>query len=145
MVREMLGNPVDADTIRAFCFRVASDVRDFMLGRVGDFGRSPNGSVPALEGTSSPYTAMSTSGQGAVLDRMDTTTHPSPGPKGTEPPPSPGPRDEAGAADEGNRPGARQLASALICFLSMSLVSLSHLVFLLREYLLVGSLSHRGE
>ena len=27
--------------------RVASDVRDFMLGRVGDFGRSPNGSVPA--------------------------------------------------------------------------------------------------
>ena len=60
----------------------------------------------ALEGTSSPYTAMSTSGQGAVLDRMDTTTHPSPGPKGTEPPPSPGPRDEAGAADEGNRPGA---------------------------------------
>ena len=48
---------------------------------------------------------MSTSSQGAVLDRMDTTSHPSPGPKGTEPPPSPGPRDEAGAADGGNRPG----------------------------------------
>jgi len=60
----------------------------------------------ALEGTSSPYTAMSTSGQGAVLDRMDTTSHPSPGSQGDEPPPPPGPRDEAGAADEGNRPGA---------------------------------------
>ena len=43
----MLGSPVDAETIRAFCFRLASDVLDFMLGRVGDFGRSPNGSVPA--------------------------------------------------------------------------------------------------
>ena len=53
---------------------------------------------------------MSTSGQGAVLDRMDTTSHPSPGSQGDEPPPPPGPRDEAGAADEGNRPGARQIA-----------------------------------
>merc|ERR1712070_498022 len=40
----------------------------------------------ALEGTSSPYTAMSTSSQGAVLDRMDTTSHPSPGSQGDEPP-----------------------------------------------------------
>ena len=62
----------------------------------------------ALEGTRSPHKAMSTSGRGAVIDRMDTTTDPSPGSKGAEPPPSPGPRDEAGAADEGNRPGARQ-------------------------------------
>ena len=54
---------------------------------------------------SSPYAAMSTSGQGAVLDRMDTTSHPSPGSQGDEPPPPPGPRDEAGAADGGNRPG----------------------------------------
>ena len=60
----------------------------------------------ALDGTSSPHTAMSTSSQGAVLDRMDTTSHPSPGPQGDEPPPPPGPRDEAGAADGGNRPGA---------------------------------------
>ena len=59
----------------------------------------------ALEGMSSPYAAMSTSGQGAVLDRMDTTSHPSPGSQGDEPPPPPGPRDEAGAADGGNRPG----------------------------------------
>ena len=59
----------------------------------------------ALEGTSSPYTAMSTSSQGAVLDRMDTTSHPSPGSQGDEPPPPPGPRDEAGAANGGNRPG----------------------------------------
>ena len=65
----------------------------------------------ALEGTSSPYTAMSTSGQGAVLDRMDTTSHPSPGSQGDEPPPPPGPRDEAGAADGGNRPGARHPAA----------------------------------
>ena len=54
----------------------------------------------ALDGTSSPHTAMSTSSQGAVLDRMDTTSHPSPGSQGDEPPPPPGPRDEAGAADE---------------------------------------------
>ena len=61
----------------------------------------------ALEGTSSPYAAMSTSGQGAVLDRMDTTSHPSPGSQGDEPPPPPGPRDEAGAADGGHHPGPR--------------------------------------
>ena len=66
----------------------------------------------ALEGTSSPYTAMSTSGQGAVLDRMDTTSHPSPGSQGAEPPPPPGPRDEAGAADGGNRPGASHAATS---------------------------------
>ena len=62
----------------------------------------------ALEGTRSPHKAMSTSGRGAVIDRMDTTTDPSPGSQGAEPPPSPGPRDEAGAADGGNRPGASQ-------------------------------------
>ena len=50
---------------------------------------------------------MSTSSQGAVLDRMDTTSHPSPGSQGNEPPPPPGPRDEAGAADGGHRPGPR--------------------------------------
>ena len=65
----------------------------------------------ALDGTSSPYTAMSTSSQGAVLDRMDTTSRPSPGSQGNEPPPPPGPRDEAGAADGGNRPGPRHTAS----------------------------------
>ena len=53
---------------------------------------------------------MSTSSQGAVLDRMDTTSHPSPGSQGDEPPPPPGPRDEAGAADGGHRPGPRQVA-----------------------------------
>ena len=62
----------------------------------------------ALPGTRSPHTAMSTSGGGAVIDSMDTTTGPSPGSQGAEPPPSPGPRDEAGAADEGNRPRTRQ-------------------------------------
>ena len=60
----------------------------------------------ALDGISSPYTAMSTSSQGAALDRMDTTSNPSPGSQGDEPPPPPGPRDEAGAADGGHRPGA---------------------------------------
>ena len=50
---------------------------------------------------------MSTSSQGAALDRMDTTLHPSPGSQGDEPPPPPGPRDEAGAADGGHRPGPR--------------------------------------
>ena len=50
---------------------------------------------------------MSTSGRGAVIDSMDTTTDPSPGSQGAEPPPSPGPRDEAGAADEGTRPRTR--------------------------------------
>ena len=39
---------------------------------------------------------------------MDTTSHPSPGSQGDEPPPPPGPRDEAGAADGGHRPGPRQ-------------------------------------
>ena len=61
----------------------------------------------ALDGTSSPYTAMSSSSQGAVLDPMDTTSHPSPRTQGNEPPPPPSPRDEAGAADGGNRPGPR--------------------------------------
>ena len=55
-----------------------------------------------------PYTAMSTSGGGAVIDSMDTTTDPSPGSQGALPPLSPGPRDEAGAADEGTRPRTRQ-------------------------------------
>ena len=68
----------------------------------------------ALDGTSSPHTAMSTSSQGAVLDRMDTTSHPSPGSQGDEPPPPPGPRDEAGAADGGHRPGPRQAAAQVI-------------------------------
>ena len=62
---------------------------------------------------------MSTSGQGAVLDRMDTTSHPSPGPKGAEPPPSPSSRDEAGAADEGNRPGASHRISELAEWLGL--------------------------
>ena len=50
---------------------------------------------------------MSSSSQGAVLDPMDTTSHPSPRTEGNEPPPPPSPRDEAGAADGGNRPGPR--------------------------------------
>ena len=45
-----------------------------------------------------------------VIDSMDTTTDPSPGSQGAEPPPSPGPRDEAGAADEGTRPRTRQIS-----------------------------------
>ena len=61
----------------------------------------------ALDGTRSPYAAMSSSSQGAVFDPMDTTSHPSPGSQGNEPPPPPGPRDEAGAADGGHRPGPR--------------------------------------
>ena len=66
----------------------------------------------ALDGTRSPYAAMSSSSQGAALDPMDTTSQPSPGPQGNEPPPPPGPRDEAGAADGGNRPGPRHLRCA---------------------------------
>ena len=57
---------------------------------------------------------MSTSGGAAVIDSMDTTTDPSPGSQGAEPPPSPGPRDEAGAADEGSRPRTRQVFNTVL-------------------------------
>ena len=56
LAREVLGNPDDEETIQALCFRVASDVLDFLLGRVGDFGRSPNGSL--VHETQSPSSAV---------------------------------------------------------------------------------------